>query len=477
MASDTQKVGIIGAGPAGLAAAYELTKQGVSVDVFEGGRSLGGMAGSFALWGQIVDFGPHRFFSTDGRVNAVWREVMGDDYDMIDRLTRIYYNNTFFDYPLKALDALKGLGFPEAVRCIGSYGLARLFPQVNETTFQSWVSNRFGSRLFEIFFKSYSEKLWGISCDDLDADFAAQRIKQFSLSAAIKAAILGTQGSRHKTLLDQFAYPKRGSGDLYRKMGGKIEAGGGRIHLDAPVRRVGIDQAEKPFIELRTGEIGRFDHVISSMPLTALVAGLDPPAPIAECAARLRFRNTILCYLEIEGDSYFPDQWIYVHSPNLQTGRITNFRNWSPSLCGQSPNTIVCLEYWCNGDDSLWSTPDAQIGVIARREMLEAGLAGNATILNDHVVRVAKSYPVYGRGYRRNLEPIEQFLRTFPRVHPIGRYGAFKYNNQDHSILMGILVAENIAGSAAHDLWKINTDGNYQEAGALSETGLLKAAV
>ncbi|WP_044561989.1 FAD-dependent oxidoreductase [Azospirillum sp. B4] len=477
--TSSRTVGVIGAGPAGLTAAYDLARQGVQVEVFEAGAKVGGMAGSFPLWGQMVDYGPHRFFSTDDRVNRVWREVIGDEYDMVDRLTRIYYRRTFFDYPLKALNALKGLGLVEAFRCVGSYGWQRLFPDKDESTFEGWVSNRFGKRLFSIFFKSYSEKLWGISCRDLDADFAAQRIKRFSLSEAIKTALLGARTVRHKTLVDQFAYPVGGSGDLYDTMARRLRDAGGRLHLSTPVRRVTFDADGRPRIELPSGEVRPFDHVISSMPLTALVAGLNPPAEVAACAARLRYRNTILAYLEIEGTGLFPDQWIYVHSPDLRTGRITNFRNWVPSLCGKSPNSIVCLEYWCNDDDALWSTADGDIAALARREMAATGLTGGAPILNAHIVRVGKSYPVYGHGYRQNLAPVEAFLSGFPRLHAIGRYGAFKYNNQDHSILMGVLAAENIMAATEgaaprHDLWLVNTDTDYQEAARVTDTGLEK---
>ncbi|MBB6249790.1 FAD-dependent oxidoreductase [Nitrospirillum iridis] len=479
----SRTVGVIGAGPAGLTAAYELAGQGVQVDVFEAGPKVGGMAGSFSLWGQVVDYGPHRFFSTDDRVNRVWHEVIGDDYDMVDRLTRIYYRRTFFDYPLKAMNALKGLGVGEAIACVASYGWQRLFPEKDESTFEGWVSNRFGKRLFRIFFKSYSEKLWGIPCRALDADFAAQRIKRFSLSEAIKAALLGARRITHKTLVDQFAYPTGGSGDLYDKMAEALVAAGGRLHLATPVRRVTFDTDGRPRIELGTGEVRTYDHVISSMPLTALVAGLNPPAEVAQCAARLRYRNTILAYLEVEGAGLFPDQWIYVHSPELRTGRITNFRNWLPSLCGQSRNTIVCLEYWCNDDDALWTMADGDVAALARREMAATGLTGGAGILNAHIVRVGKSYPVYGHGYRQNLAPVEAFLSRFPRLHAIGRYGAFKYNNQDHSILMGVLAAENIIAADGedghpprHDLWQVNTDTDYQEAGRITDTGLQKAA-
>jgi len=466
------RVGIVGAGPAGLTAAYRLTRHGIAAEVFDALDQVGGMARSFPLWGQTVDLGPHRFFSTDPRVNTLWLDVLGDGWDMVDRLTRIFYRGRFFDYPLKAGNALHGRGPVEAVRCVASYAAAVARPGRDESTFDTWVSNRFGRRLFEIFFQSYSEKLWGIPCDRLDADFAAQRIRKLSLLEAVKAALIGS-GGRHKTLADRFAYPRAGSGDAYVRMADRIREQGGVIHLGRPVGRIDLT-GERPVIELADGERRSYDHVVSSMPLTQLVERLDPPTDVRACARRLRFRNTILVYLEIAGTGLFPDQWIYVHDPALATGRVTNFRNWLPSLCGDSPNTILCLEYWCGDRDALWTQPTAALGALARDEIRRTGLVGDRAILNDHTVRLARSYPVYEHGYRDAVEAIAAWLSRHPRLSVIGRYGAFKYNNQDHSILMGLLAAENIRGVASHDLWRANSDDEYQERSEITETGLQK---
>ena len=474
MAELVKAVGVIGAGPAGLTAAYELAKAGVAVEVFEGADRVGGMAASFDLWGQIVDFGPHRFFSTDPVVNRVWSEVIGDDYDMVDRLTRIYYKGKFFDYPLKAFNALFGLGVFQSTLCVASYAAARFFPRKDEGSFENWVANRFGYRLYSIFFKSYSEKLWGISCRELDADCAALRIKKLSLIEAIKAAVLGGGGSKHKTLVDQFAYPRRGTGSFYEKMAERIVEHGGRIHLRTRVRSVSHRETGEAEIVLTDGSVRRFDHVVSSMPLTDLVLGLNPPEEIAQKVQRLRYRNTILVYLEIQGDHLFPDQWIYVHSPDLDTGRITNFRNWVPTLYGDKPNTIVCMEFWSYDADAVWTEADEATVERAKSEMLSTGLVGDARILGGHVVRLRKSYPVYNRGYRDNLAPVERYLSGIPTLTAIGRYGAFKYNNQDHSILMGVYAAQNILGQTQHNLWAINTDYEYQEGAKIADTGLQK---
>jgi protoporphyrinogen oxidase len=467
-------VAVIGAGPAGATAAYELSKSGHRVDLFEASPFVGGMARTFDLWDQRVDVGPHRFFSSDARVNRLWLEVVGRDYKMVERLTRIFYNGKFFLYPLQATDALKTLGLLEAGRCIASYGQTRLHPPTELDTFEDWVVARFGRRLFEIFFKTYSEKLWGISCRDLDSDFAAQRIKKLSLFEAAKAALFGGGGSKHKTLVDRFAYPTGGTGMVYQRMVDSVAKRGGQVHLRTPVVSV----------EARAGETGAkvtvegkgtksYDYVVSSMPLTLMVERLpNVPEPVLRATRELRFRNTILVYLLVDSPTLFPDQWLYVHSSDLLTGRVTNFRNWVSELNGSSKNSILALEYWCNDDDAIWKEDEEQLVARAKREIAKTGLLGAARIIEGKAVRVPRCYPVYRRGYRDSVSSVVEHLRPIKSLIPIGRYGAFKYNNQDHSILMGLLAAENITKGANHDLWAVNTDyESYQEAAVIDETG------
>jgi len=469
-----KKVAVVGAGPAGLTAAYQLARKGVKVTIFEASETVGGMAKTISLWGQLVDLGPHRFFSSDPRVNSMWLDVIGKDYSMVSRLTRIYYRKTFFDYPLKAFNALKGLGMMESVHCIFSYLKAKIFPSKNESSFETWVSNRFGKRLFSIFFKSYSEKLWGISCKDLDADFAAQRIKKLSLFEAIKFAVLGAGGSKHKTLVDEFAYPHLGAGAVYEQMAQKIRDFGGEIFLSTPVFSVHptSTSASLPRLKLEDDTEHVFDHIISSMPITTLVNRMGAPDDICDHAKELRFRNTILIFLQIDGDNPFPDQWIYVHSPDLTTGRITNFRNWVPSINKGLPDTILCLEYWCYDEDVVWNKDEQSLISLATNEAYRTSLIPAGSVKAGKVVRVPKCYPVYSTGYREHLEPVETFLSQQQNLSVIGRYGAFKYNNQDHSILMGLLAAENISEGKNNDLWTINTDYEYQESSKITSTGL-----
>jgi len=468
-----KRIAIIGAGPAGLTAAYILTKDGYPVDLFEASDTVGGMAKTISMWGQLVDLGPHRFFSSDPRVNRIWLDVLGQDYSMVSRLTRIYYKKTFFDYPLRAINALFGLGVIQSSICVLSYIYAKVFPVKDESTFESWVTNRFGKRLFTIFFKSYSEKLWGISCKELDADFAAQRIKKLSLYEAIKSAIFKSKTKKHKTLVDEFAYPHGGAGSIYNLMAKKIVEHGGQIHLNTPVQSVhpSID-GSAPILKLGGGKDLSFDHIISSMPITHLVDRIGAPSFIQDHAKALQFRNTILVYLQVDSTSPFPDQWIYIHSAELKTGRITNFKNWVPSITQGHKETILCLEYWCYDNDDMWEMDNDTLISLATKEIYKTALIAKNTVLAGEVIRVPKCYPVYATGYRIHLEPVEKYLSNQVGLSVIGRYGAFKYNNQDHSILMGLLAAKNITQGEQNNLWDINTDYEYQESCRITATGL-----
>jgi protoporphyrinogen oxidase len=473
------RVAVIGAGPAGMTAALQLSRSGAQVAVYESGDGVGGLSRSLDLWGQRVDLGPHRFFSTDERVNRLWREIVGDEYKLVDRLTRIYYQGRFFHYPLKPFDALVKMGAGSAACCLASYLKEKVrssTPEGNSPSFESWVVDRFGRRLFEMFFKSYSEKLWGIPCDELDADFAAQRIRKFSLGEAVKSALWPRTAARHKTLVDRFAYPIGGTGSVYAKMAQAVRDHGGQVHLRTPVRRVMHEDGAVTGVELTDGRHEACDHVISTMPLSLLVAGLgNVPADVQAAASALRFRNTILVYLHVDHENLFADQWLYVHSPELLMGRVTNFRNWVPDLYGDRKSTILAIEYWCYDTDAVWTEADERMIDRATGEMRSTGLLGDAAVLAGHVVHVPRCYPVYARGYRAHVERVADYLRGFRALTAIGRYGAFKYNSQDHSILMGILAAENLLSHRNHDLWAVNTDyDNYQENSPVADTGFVE---
>ena len=466
-------VAVIGAGPAGITCAYQLAKQGLEVHVYEAAPQVGGLAKTIDLWGQKLDLGPHRFFSDDTRVNKLWLEVAGRDYRMVDRLTRVYYKNKFYFYPIKAFDALSKLGVYTSALCFLSYLSEKVFPTKQDGTFESWVTSRFGKKLFGIFFKTYSEKLWGISCKELDADFAAQRIKKFSLGEAIKNA-LNIGGKKHKTLVDQFAYPIHGTGMIYERMQQYINTHGGKVLVNTPVKRVLKNGDTINAIELMNGEVLPYEHVVSSMPFTVMVKQLpEVPGQIVELANTLKFRNTILVYLNVDGKDLFPDNWLYVHSADLQMGRITNFRNWVPEILNGSDTTAVVLEYWCYDEDALWTESDEKLIARATEELYKTKLNNDKQVIAGHVHRIQRCYPVYDRGYKDRLKTIESYLSGIKGLSVIGRYGAFKYNNQDHSILMGLLAADNIVNDAHHNLWDINTDyENYQERSTITATGL-----
>lgn len=499
-----KKIGVIGGGPAGMTAAYKLAKGGHVAHVYEAGPSAGGMAKTIDLWGHRVDLGPHRFFSSDRRVNELWLEVMGGDYEIVDRLTRIIYKGKFYSYPLSPGNALRNLGVFEAGRCVLSYAREKLFPSQADGSFESWVTGRFGKRLFEIFFKSYSEKLWGISCRELDADFAAQRIKKLSLFEAVKNAFFGSRAGTHKTLVDQFAYPVGGTGVVYERMADYVDGHAGKVFYNCPVQGLWVENGRVKGLELKSGDKVEYDHVVSTMPLTLLVSRLpDVPVDVRAAADSLKFRNTILVYLNVPLKDLFPDQWIYVHSPELKTGRVTNFKNWSAKE-KDSDGGVIVMEYWCYDEDPMWSEPDGQLAERAKRELKSIGIKAarflteekmklvregllkkefvdtfleqirDFKIKDSYVHRIKRCYPVYAKGYKAKVKAIEAYLDTIRNISVIGRYGAFKYNNQDHSILMGLLAADNIMNGAGHDLWSINTDyENYQETALITKTGLV----
>lgn len=471
---EKKKIAVIGAGPAGITAAYELAKAGFMVDVYEASDKVGGLSKTIDLWNQKIDLGPHRFFSNDSQVNKLWLEVVGKDYRMVDRLTRIYYKKKFYYYPLKPFDALFKLGVGTAFLCVMSYFKQRVAPTKQDGSFETWVISRFGYRLYSIFFKTYSEKLWGISCKDLDEDFAAQRIKKLSLFEAIKNALFKSKKSKHKTLVDQFAYPIGGTGMVYERMKTFIEKSGGRVLLTTPIKKVISENNVVSGIELVSGESVNYDHIISSMPITHLVNNLNGlPEEIKTATQQLKFRNTILVYLKVEGENVFPDNWLYVHANDLQMGRITNFSNWVPEInCGEK-STIVALEYWSYDTDEIWNLPNEKLIGLGTTELKKTGLVKELEISAGHVIRIPKCYPVYQKGYKEPLQKVEKYLSSIQNLSVIGRYGSFKYNNQDHSILMGLLAADNIINNKTHNLWEINTDyESYQEKSTITASGL-----
>jgi protoporphyrinogen oxidase len=456
---------IIGAGPAGLTAAYELVKSNVRPFVLEKGDKVGGLARTEIYKGYRFDIGGHRFYTKENEVQQLWERMLGKDFRRVPRLSRIYYQKRLFNYPLDLFNTLSNLGWEESFRILLSYLKWQLRPYRQEPTFEHWVINRFGGRLYKTFFKTYTEKVWGIPCDCIQAEWAAQRIKGLSLRTAICNALFRTNNV--KTLISEFHYPVLGPGMMWERFQKFVQNGGGKVQLNSHVIKVARIGNRIKTIVIR--HQGRTDEIfgkqfISTMPLTELIAALDPPAPdeVIHCAKQLNFRALILVGLIINRANVFPDNWIYVHTPNVQVGRIQNPKNWSADLVPDPHKTSLGLEYFSNEGDAIWNMSNAELIELATREIDELGLADVGEVEDGVVFRQPKAYPVYDMGYRKHLEVIQQFLSRIENLQTIGRNGMHRYNNQDHSMLMGMLVARNLQGEA-HDLWSVNTERTYYE--------------
>ncbi len=537
---------IVGAGPGGLTPAYILAKKGVRVTVLEAEDIVGGISQTAQYKGYRFDIGGHRFFTKIKPVDDLWHEILGDEFISVPRLSRIHYNGTFFDYPLKAGNALRGLGLWNAITIVISYIWAHIRPSPVEENFEQWVTNRFGRKLYEIFFKTYTEKVWGIPCTEIRAEWAAQRIQNLSLARAIlSAAQVNRRSTAIKTLIHEFKYPRLGPGQMWEMCAQKVEAMGGRVLMQHRVTALETRDGRVRAVRARTagGETVRIegDHFISTMPIRNLVGcvpdalamvallrerfGLDPqrirlltspvvdgaaaranraaiiagfrdflaaatageevlfyysghgsttsldPAPPARVRAAgksLSYRDFLVVALIMDTEDLFPDNWIYIHSPGVQVGRIQNFNNWSRAMVPDAGRTCLGLEYFCFEGDGLWTSDDADLIDLATRELDELGLAGGARVLDGTVVRMPKAYPVYDSTYREHLDVVRSFLDPIPNLHLVGRNGMHKYNNQDHSMLTAMMAVWNMEG-AEHDVWAVNTDFEYHEEQRVAE--------
>ena len=472
----SERVVIIGAGPAGLTAGYELTKASTPCVVLEKDSVVGGLARTVSYNGFHFDIGGHRFFTKVGAVDRFWREVLPPaDFLRRKRLSRIYYNKQYFSYPLNAR-AMLSLGVWNSFLCGLSYCWAQMFPRKSETTLEDWVTNRFGKRLYETFFKTYTEKVWGIPCNEIAADWAAQRIKGLSLVTAIRNALFQSNTDRNgviKTLIEEFDYPARGPGMMWEKVAELVEGAGGQVHLNTDVVRINWDASGATSVDVIRGGVSERlpgTDFISTMPVRELIAKLHPAPPeeVRRAADALNYRDFLTVAIIVRQPEPFSDNWIYIHDPDVRVGRIQNFKNWSPHMVPNDTHTCLGLEYFCFEGDGLWTMPDADLVVLAKKELAQLGLVPEEAMEDGVVVRMPKAYPVYDGGYKAALNTVRGFIARLPNLQLVGRNGMHKYNNQDHSILTAMLAVENIFG-ARHDLWAVNADTEYHEEVAESD--------
>lgn len=482
----TKHVVIIGGGPAGLTAAYLLAENNIPVTVLEADPVyVGGISRTVSYKGFHFDIGGHRFFSKSQEVEKFWSAILPHDLLERPRSSRIYYRGHFFSYPLRAFEALRKLGLRESFLCLASYAKAQLFPVPDPKNFQDWVTNQFGARLFRIFFKTYTEKVWGMDCREISADWAAQRIKGLSLASAIYHALKPNRPARRnqviKTLIDSFRYPRQGPGMMWEAVAGKVVEMGGTVTMGHRVTGLEYDKHARTYKVIwqdQKGESGTITatDVISSAPLRELINGLKPEVSqhVLHAANSLTYRDFLTVALILKDRHLFNDNWIYIHDPAVRAGRIQNFKSWSPEMV---PDPALCcygLEYFCFAGDGLWTSSDEALIELARTELAQLGLCASEDVLDGCVVRQPKAYPVYDDNYATHVETIRTELqRHYPSLHLVGRNGMHKYNNQDHAMMTAMLTVRNIlAGQQLYDVWQVNQDAEYHETGQAGEAGL-----
>jgi protoporphyrinogen oxidase len=442
---------------------------------------VGGISRTEVYKGYRFDIGGHRFFSKSAEITALWREVLGNQLLTRSRMSRIYYDGKFFDYPLRPVNALTGLGPYRSARVMASYLKARLRPITPERSFEDWVVNRFGRMLFQIFFKTYTEKVWGMPTNEISADWAAQRIKGLSLTKAVMAAFFGGRGKSRangrggkngeviKTLIDSFEYPRLGPGQMWEMTRDRVVENGGAVLHDRRVVRVEHDGSSIiAFVAIdaqRRQHAYRGQYYLSTLPIRSLIRAMDPPPPadVVTAANALKYRDFITVVLIVDQPETFPDNWIYIHEPKVKVGRVQNFKNWSPDLVPDPSKSSLGLEYFCFEGDHLWTMPDDELVALGRREIDATGLVRADKVSDGCVVRMPKAYPVYDEVYESHVATIRRWLGCLDNLQLAGRNGMHKYNNQDHSMMTALLAARNILGLGRYDPWRVNTDAEYHE--------------
>jgi protoporphyrinogen oxidase len=468
---NSQTTLVLGGGPAGLTAAYQLGKAGADAIVLEAEEQVGGLAKTVEVDGYRFDLGGHRFFTKSIEVDALWHEVLGDEFLLRPRMSRIYWNKRYLDYPLRGPDVLRKLGPVELSRCMASYLRAAARRNKVDDSFEDWVSNRFGRRLFELFFKSYTEKLWGVPTTEIRAEWAAQRIKGLSFFSAARAAFFGNKGNKVKSLISEFHYPRFGPGQMWEAMSSAIVEDGGDVRTEAPVAR--LELAGDRIVEVEAGGVSYTlpDAVISSLPLRTVVELTSPPPPaeVCEAARGLRYRDFLTVALVVDGQDLFPDNWIYIHEPGVRVGRIQNYRSWSPWMVPDPDKACVGLEYFCFAGDDLWTMEDDELVELAAAELEQLELAARSKVERGFVTRVPKAYPIYDTDYAARVATIRRWLDGIENLQQVGRNGLHRYNNSDHSMLTAMRAVDNLLAGAHHDIWEVNAESVYHETDVADE--------
>ncbi len=457
---------IIGAGPAGLGCGYELQKlkNKTNILIVDKNDRGGGLARSIPFKNHYFDIGPHRFYTKNADVLQLWKKILGKDFIKVKRLTRILYRNKLFFYPIRLMDVIRKLGVLESFECFISFLWAKIFlKNLTPKTFEEWISKHFGKKLYSIFFKTYTEKVWGIPCSKIGAEWASQRIKNLNLYEVVKTAIFGERVRKAKSLVDTFYYPKKGAGYFYEKLAGLIKKNGDPILLNHEVNVINRNGDRITSI----GDTIPVTYLFSSMPITSFVQVLNPPPPphILHAAKKLYFRDHITVNLIVNRMGLFPDNWIYVHSPEVQMARVTNYNNFIKHQTSNIKHqSAISVEYFVFKKDRLWSMDENELIALAKRELETVGLVNQKDVVEGFVIKESESYPTYYLGHKKYFNMLKNYVSKFKNLQLIGRAGMYKYNNMDHAIYSGMLAARNyITGKKKYDVWTINEDAEYLE--------------